>query len=213
MTFSKIANQTGYPFKLMELPYSKNSMEQYISSEAFDYHHGKHHAAYVNNLNRLLEHKAELQQKSLEDIILTSFNSEVSKAIFNNAAQIWNHNFFWHSICNNNATKPEGNFLQKINQDFGSYENFTNQFQELALAQFGSGWVWLISENGKLKIITTSNAELPIIYNQTPLLTCDVWEHSYYIDYRNNRAKYLQQFIEHLANWRFAEQNFLNSIK
>ncbi|KJV57547.1 superoxide dismutase [Orientia chuto str. Dubai] len=147
MTFSKIANQAGYPFKLMELPYSKNSMKQYISSEAFDYHYGKHHAAYVNNLNRLLEHNTEMQQKSLEDIILTTFDNKESAAIFNNAAQIWNHNFFWHSIGNNSIFKPKGDFLKQITQDFGSYEDFADQFQASAVSKFGSGWAWLVLED------------------------------------------------------------------
>ncbi len=216
MIFSKFANQVGYPFKLIELPYGKNLMEPYMKVETFDFHYNKHHQAYVNNLNKLLIDKADMQNKSLEEIIIYSAKDENMKGVFNNAAQIWNHNFFWHSLGprekDKNNQGPSKELLDQINRDFGGYQEFTQKFQESAAGQFASGWAWLVYEAGELKITTTSNADLPIIYHQIPILTCDVWEHAYYLDYRNNRVEYLRVFVEHLINWNFAKENFLNAI-
>lgn len=214
MFFSQYANQKGYPFKLMELPYALESMQPHMSVETFNYHHGKHHATYVHNLNNLLATKPDMQQKSLEEIILASTGDIANKAIFNNAAQVWNHNFFWYSLQNNTKSdEPTGKLLEQINQDFGDYNNFIQNFQDMALKQFGSGWAWLVYDGKKLQIVTTSNAETPLTDRQFPLITCDVWEHAYYVDYRNNRAKYLQQFVSYLANWQFAENNFSHAIQ
>jgi Fe-Mn family superoxide dismutase len=207
--FSQEADQKSYPFILPDMPYDQNALEPYISSETLDYHHKKHHKTYVNNLNNLLsEH--ELQQSRLEEIIHKSNNMKLT-AIFNNAAQVWNHTFYWHSIQPGGGGKPEGDLYNKICQDFGTFENFTTQFKQNGLAQFGSGWVWLVNENGALKIVKTSNAHSPITSQQYPILTCDVWEHAYYIDYRNRRMDYLDIFVEKLINWDFANKNFTNS--
>ncbi|XVN43047.1 MAG: superoxide dismutase [Candidatus Rickettsia vulgarisii] len=207
MTYCNHSNQTSYPFILPELPYGKGDFVPHFSSETFDYHYGKHHQAYVTNLNNLLQNESNWQKKTLEEII-TSLSTDSSKtAIFNNAAQIWNHSFFWHSIKPAGGGKPTGKMLEMINKDFGSYENFVTEFKQAAVSQFGSGWAWLVLNNGKLEIVKTANAETPITKNIKPLLACDVWEHAYYIDYRNKRPDYVSIFIDHMINWEFAEKH------
>jgi Fe-Mn family superoxide dismutase len=207
--FSEISDQNIYPFILPDLPYKQNALEPYITFEAFDYHHKKHHQAYVTNLNNLLvDH--ELRGRSLEDIINIAPSNSL---IFNNAAQVWNHTFYWHSMKPGGVSKPEALLYDKICQDFGSFEIFVEEFKKNGAGQFGSGWVWLVNAGGKLKIVKTSNAETPITQNQFPLFTCDVWEHAYYIDYRNRRPDYLSVFIDKLINWDFANENFINSQK
>ena len=176
-------------FTLPELPFPKNSLTPHISEETFDYHHGKHHAAYVANLNNLVA-GTEFEGKSLEEIIKTS-----SAGIFNNSAQIWNHTFFWNSISPNGGGAPTGKVLDAINESFGSFAAFKEQFTKSAATLFGAGWTWLVKNaDNKLEIIQTSNAGTPLTLGKTPLLTLDVWEHAYYIDYRNARAKYLEAF-------------------
>ncbi len=207
MIFCHKADQQSYPFILPELPYRKDDFVPHFSAETFDYHYSKHHQAYVTNLNNLLQNNQILQKKSLEEIIISSSTNQSEVAIFNNAAQIWNHSFFWHSIKPQGGGKPSGQILKRINQDFGSYENFVTEFKQIAVSQFGSGWAWLVDNNGKLQIIKTSNAETPITKSIKPLLTCDVWEHSYYINYRNNRPDYISAFIDHMINWQFVEEN------
>ncbi|MBH1988794.1 MAG: superoxide dismutase [Myxococcaceae bacterium] len=183
-------------YKLPELPYSKNALAPYISEETLDYHHGKHHQTYVTNLNNLV------QNRPLEELIRTE-----SGAIFNNAAQIWNHTFYWHSLSPQGGQEPKDRVQAAINRDFGSFEAFKNLFTQAALGQFGSGWAWLVQDSaGKLVIRATSNAESPLQTNENPILTCDVWEHAYYIDYRNARAKYVDAWWN-LVNWDFANQN------
>lgn len=188
-------------FTLPPLPYDKNALAPHISAETLEYHHGKHHAAYVNNLNKLIEGKPEAS-KSLEEIIKTS-----EGGIFNNAAQIWNHTFYWSSMKPNGGGEPTGDLADAIKRDFGSFEKFSEEFTSAATTQFGSGWAWLVAADGKLSVTKTPNADLPMKHGQTALLTIDVWEHAYYIDYRNLRPKYIETFLKSLANWDFATEN------
>nr|WP_253307612.1 superoxide dismutase [Rickettsia endosymbiont of Ceutorhynchus assimilis] len=208
MVYCTKSNQTSYPFVLPDLPYDKDSFKPHFRAETFDYHHGKHHQTYVTNLNNLLKDDTELQKMDLEELIAHS-SSNSSYAIFNNAAQIWNHSFFWHSIKPKGGGNPTGKILELINKDFGSFENFREQFKTAAIGQFGSGWAWLIYHDNKLQIIKTANAETPIVNGMKPIIACDVWEHAYYIDYRNKRPDYVDIFIKHMINWEFAERNLI----
>jgi Fe-Mn family superoxide dismutase len=188
-------------FSLPALPYDKSALAPHISAETLEFHHGKHHKAYVDNLNKLVEGKPEAS-KSLEDIIKSS-----EGGVFNNAAQIWNHTFYWHSMKPNGGGQPTGELAQAITRDFGSYEKFAEEFTQAGITQFGSGWAWLVLANGKLQVTKTPNADLPMKHGQKALLTMDVWEHAYYIDFRNARPKYIETFLKHLANWDFALEN------
>lgn len=188
-------------FTLPELPYAKNALEPHISQETLEYHYGKHHAAYVNKLNSLIEGSA-FEGKSLEEIILTS-----EGPIFNNAAQVWNHTFYWHSMRPQGGGDPKGVLASAIEKHFGSIAEFKQKFTDSAINRFGSGWAWLVQkDSGDLEIVSTSNAENPMTSGKKPLLTCDVWEHAYYIDTRNDRAKYVSNFWQ-LVNWDFAANN------
>jgi Fe-Mn family superoxide dismutase len=206
MIFSEEADQAKAPFILPELPYDKDALAPYLTSETLDFHHGKHHNAYVTNLNKLLENH-ELAGKTLEEIILASSGKSDMAGVFNNAAQIWNHTFLWHSMKKNGGGKPNGELLKKIEADFGNYEDFVTKFKEAGATQFGSGWAWLVLDGLNLKIVKTSNAITPITDGLKPLMTCDVWEHAYYIDYRNKRPDYLTAFLDHLVNWDFVSSN------
>jgi Fe-Mn family superoxide dismutase len=189
-------------FTLPPLPYDKNALAPHISGETLDYHYGKHHQAYVTNLNKLVEGKPEAS-KSLEDIILAS-----DGGVFNNAAQIWNHTFYWQSMKPNGGGQPTGDLADAINRDFGSFDKFAEEFTAAATTQFGSGWAWLVlGKDKKLAVTKTPNADLPLKHGQKALLTIDVWEHAYYIDFRNQRPKYIETFLKHLANWDFALAN------
>jgi len=188
-------------FTLPSLPYDKNALAPHISSETLDFHYGKHHQAYVTNLNKLTEGKPEAS-KSLEEIIKTS-----EGGVFNNAAQIWNHTFYWNSLKPNGGGQPTGDLLAAITRDFGSFDKFKEEFSNAAATQFGSGWAWLVLDGGKLSVTKTANADLPLKHGQKALLTIDVWEHAYYIDFRNARPKYIETFLTHLANWDFALEN------
>jgi Fe-Mn family superoxide dismutase len=188
-------------FTLPPLPYDKSALAPHISAETLEYHHGKHHKAYVDNLNKLVEGKPEAN-KTLEEIILSS-----EAGVFNNAAQIWNHTFYWSSMKPNGGGQPTGDLAQAITRDFGSFEQFAAKFTEAGTTQFGSGWAWLVLENGKLAVTKTPNADLPMKHGQKALLTMDVWEHAYYIDFRNARPKYIETFLKSLANWDFAAAN------
>jgi superoxide dismutase len=193
------------PFELPPLPYAKNALEPHISEETINYHYGKHHQTYVNNLNKQLTDNKEFSaDDSLETII-----SKASGGLFNNAAQVWNHTFYWNCLSPNSKSKPEGDLLSAINKAFNSYDNFVKEFTDKATANFGSGWTWLVkNKNRELEIINTSNADTPVRQpNLTPLLTVDVWEHAYYIDYRNARPDYLKHFWE-LVNWSFVAKNY-----
>ena len=209
MTFSSSANQNKYPFSLPELPYSKNDLMPHISSETLEFHHGKHHNSYVVNLNKLLESKLDMHDLSLEEIILKSEKDSSLTGIFNNAAQIWNHSFYWHCMRKGAVSEPSAEFKAVLERDFGSFEKFVEDFKNAALTQFGSGWAWLVmNSDKKLEIVKTPNAGTPITNDQVPLLTCDVWEHAYYVDYRNKRPDYVSTFMSHLINWNFVEKNF-----
>ena len=194
------------PFELPKLPYERNALEPFISEETINYHYGKHHQAYVDNLNKLIA-GSDLADKSLEEIIKISANDPAKTGIFNNAAQIWNHTFYWNSMKPNGGSKPLGDVLAKIESDFGSYDNFVNEFKNAGATQFGSGWAWLVLEDNKLKVTKTANAHTPLTTNAKPLMTMDVWEHAYYLDYQNARPNYIEIFLEKLVNWDFVAKN------
>ena len=187
--------------QLPALPYERDALQPHISAETLDYHYGRHHLAYVNNLNTLIQGTPQADA-SLEEIIRNS-----SGAVFNNAAQIWNHTFYWHSLSPNGGGRPGGRLAEAIGRAFGSFEAFKADFDKSAIGNFGSGWTWLVQRaDGSLGIVNTSNAATPITGSDRPLLTVDVWEHAYYIDYRNARPKYLDAFWQ-LVNWEFAAAN------
>lgn len=189
-------------FTLPELPYAKDALAPHISAETLEFHYGKHHAGYLGKLNAAVEADASLQGKSLEDIIMSA-----SGGLFNNAAQVWNHSFYWNSMSPNGGGAPTGAIADAINAAFGSFEQFKTDFAAAAGGQFGSGWAWLVKDaSGALKIVTTSNAGCPLTDGLTPVLTCDVWEHAYYIDYRNSRPGYVAAWWN-LVNWDFANAN------
>jgi Fe-Mn family superoxide dismutase len=187
-------------FELPALPYASDALQPYMSAETFSFHHGKHHAAYVTNLNKLIE-GTDLASKSLEEIVKATFGDPAKAGIFNNAAQVWNHTFFWESMKPGGGGAPTGAIADKINADLGGYDKFVEAFKTAAATQFGSGWAWLVLENGTLKVTKTSNAENPLVHGQTPLLTLDVWEHAYYLDYQNKRPDFISAYLEHLVNW------------
>jgi Fe-Mn family superoxide dismutase len=192
-------------FQLPPLPYPENAIEPHISARTMQFHHGKHHKKYVDTLNELIA-GTELANKPLEDIIRTTAKEKAKTKIFNNAAQHWNHTFFWQCMApTGTGGQPEGDMKKRIERDFGSYESFQREFTEAAEGQFGSGWAWLVEDSGKLAITTTHDADLPLAHGQKALLTCDVWEHAYYLDYQNDRAGFVEVFLAKLANWRFAK--------
>ena len=188
--------------KLPDLPYAENALEPHISAETLQYHYGKHHATYVDKLNGLIP-GTEFESATLEDIIMKS-----SGGIFNNAAQVWNHTFYWNCMSPNGGGEPSGELADAINSTFGSVDAFKEQFSTSAVNNFGSGWTWLVKNaDGSLEIVNTSNAANPMTDGKQPLLTCDVWEHAYYVDYRNARPKYVESFWN-LVNWEFVSGNF-----
>ena len=188
---------------LPALPYAADALAPFISKETMDYHYGKHHQTYVTNLNNLIK-GTEFAQQSLEEIVRKS-----SGGIFNNAAQAWNHTFFWKSLKPGGGGEPEGALAKAINAKWGSFATFREAFSKSAVGNFGSGWTWLVKKpDGTVDIVNTSNAGTPLSSTDKPLLTIDVWEHAYYIDYRNARAKFVEAFLNNLANWQFAGANF-----
>jgi len=191
---------------LPALPYAESALAPVISANTISFHYGKHHKAYVDSLNKLIA-GTELADAPLEEIIKRTAGNAEKVAIFNNAAQTWNHTFYWHSLKPNGGGKPSAKLGQKIDTDLGGYDKFKEALTMAAMAQFGSGWVWLVSEGGTLKIVKTANADTPLVTGQTPLLTIDVWEHAYYLDYQNRRADYAAAVIDKLLNWEFAAQN------
>ncbi len=190
-------------FELPELPYAKDALAPHMSAETFDYHHGKHHQAYVNNLNKAIE-GTDHEGKSLDDIIAAA---ELNSGLFNNAAQHWNHSFFWKCMKPGGGGAPSGAAADAIGSSFGSIDAFTEQFSNAAATQFGSGWAWLVSDGSKLEIQKTANADLPLKHGSKALLTIDVWEHAYYIDHRNARPKFIETFLTNLVNWDFVNEN------
>ena len=195
------------PFSLPPLPYADTALEPLISANTLSYHYAKHHKTYVDNLNKLVEGK-DLASMSLEEIIHASAGKADMAGVFNNAAQVWNHTFYWNSLKPNGGGKPTGAIAAAIDKDLGGYDKFKADLSAAAVTQFGSGWAWLVSDAGTLKIVKTGNAEVPLTKGQKPLLTIDVWEHAYYLDYQNLRAKYVETLIDKLLNWEFANQNF-----
>lgn len=198
-------------FELPTLPYAKEALEPYISAQTLEFHYGKHHAGYVTNLNNLTK-DTELGDKSLEEVVKTTYGDGAKVGIFNNAAQVWNHTFYWNSMKERGGGTPSGALAAKIDADFGSFEKFKEEFIKTGVGQFGSGWAWLVLDQGTLKITKTLNAENPVVHGQVPLLTMDVWEHAYYLDYQNLRPKYAQTFLDSLVNWDFAAQNYEAAI-
>ena len=192
-------------FELPTLPYDKTALEPHMSAETFDYNHGKHHNAYVTKLNAMVE-GSEWAGKSLDEIIAGS-----EGGLFNQAAQHFNHSFFWKCMKPNGGGAPAGDLADAITRDFGSFEDFKAAFAKAAAGQFGSGWAWLVARGGKLEIMTTANADLPQKHGATPLLTLDVWEHAYYVDYRNARPKFIETFLGQLVNWDFVAENLSNA--
>lgn len=197
---------------LPELPYSKDSLEPHISAETLKFHYEKHHAGYVKKLNELIK-DSEFADQALENIILGSYNKAGKEEIFNNAAQVWNHTFYWNCLKKDSDPASE-EFADKIKESFGSLEDFKKQIKEAAIKQFGSGWAWLVlnTEDQKLEILKTSNADTPLAHKgKEPLFTIDVWEHAYYLDYQNLRPDYVGAVLENLINWDFIETNYQNA--
>jgi Fe-Mn family superoxide dismutase len=189
-------------FELPPLPYAKDALEPHMSAETFNYHYGKHHQAYVNKLNALTEGKPEAS-KTVEELVKST-----EGGLFNQAAQVFNHTFFWNSMKPGGGGAPTGDLADAINRDFGSFDKFKEEFTAAAAGRFGSGWAWLIKDGGKLSVTSTLNADTPLKNGKTCILTLDVWEHAYYIDHRNARPKYIETFLNHLVNWDFAAKNF-----
>ncbi|KAA5607589.1 superoxide dismutase [Roseospira marina] len=192
-------------FELPPLPYDTSALEPHMSAQTLEFHHGKHHNTYVTNLNNMTK-DTPMADMALEDVIMKAW-ADKNTGVFNNAAQVWNHTFFWNGMKAGGGGAPTGAIKDKIDEAFGSFDKFKDEFKAGGAGQFGSGWVWLVLENGTLKIAKTPNAELPMINGQIAILTCDVWEHAYYLDYQNRRPDFLSTFLENLVNWDFANEN------
>ena len=193
-------------YVLAPLPYADNALEPVISANTLSFHYSKHHKTYVDNLNKLVA-GTELEGQSLEQIIRAVAGKADKAGIFNNAAQVWNHMFYWHSLSPNGGGEPASNLKQKIEQSFGSLDTCKKEFANAAMTQFGSGWAWLVQDGDKIVVAKTGNAESPITQNVRPLLTIDVWEHAYYLDYQNRRVDYVNTILDKLINWEFAQAN------
>ncbi len=192
--------------QLPPLPYAEGALEPHYSARTMSFHYGKHHKAYVDNLNKAIA-GTPLESKSVVEIVRSVAGDPGRAAVFNNSAQVWNHTFFWSSMRPGGGGRPSGDLLRKLETAFGSYEKFAEQFKAAAVGRFGSGWAWLVGDGGGLKITSTPNAETPLATGQKALVTVDVWEHAYYLDYQNRRPDFVQAFLEHLVNWDFAAQN------
>jgi Fe-Mn family superoxide dismutase len=193
-------------YELPPLPYDYTALEPAISKTTLEFHHDKHHAGYVTKYNAAVE-GTEFDSKPIEDVIKAVAGDESKTPIFNPGAQAWNHTFYWNSMKPNGGGTPPGELAQKIEADFGSFEQFKEAFKAAGTGQFGSGWAWLVLENGTLKVTKTLNADNPLTKGQTPLLTMDVWEHAYYLDYQNQRGTYIDAFLDQVVNWEFAAEN------
>jgi Fe-Mn family superoxide dismutase len=191
--------------KLPELPYDKAALGPYISAKTLEFHYGKHHAGYVEKLSGLVK-GAPLAEETLENIIKKTAKDASQSAIFNNAAQVWNHSFYWQGMKKGGGGIPSGAIVDKIKADFGGYDKFIEEFKKAGLGQFGSGWAWLVVKDGKLAVMKTSNADTPIAHGIKPLLTIDVWEHAYYLDYQNKRGDYIDAYVKNLINWDFVNK-------
>jgi Fe-Mn family superoxide dismutase len=197
---------TSGPFQLPPLPWDQAALDPVISARTIEFHYGKHHRAYVTNLNGLVQ-GTKFADMPLEQVVLQSAQGDENKKIFNNAAQVWNHTFFWNCLKKGGGGKPAGTIAQRIESDCGGYDNFKKKLTETAVGTFGSGWAWLVEKNGKLDIVSTSNAGNPMTSGATPILTIDVWEHAYYLDYQNRRPDFVNAVIDKLLNWDFATEN------
>lgn len=193
------------PISLPELPYAMDALEPHMSRRTLEFHHGKHHKSYVDKTNKLIA-GTKLENAMLEEIMRAAADDENQVDLFNNAAQVWNHNFFWKCLTPGGGKLTDGKLTGLLQDEFGSLNGFNSAFQEAATGRFGSGWAWLVYKNGNLQIMSTANAGNPMQSGLTPLLTCDVWEHAYYLDYQNARAKFVETFLEHLVNWPFVEK-------
>ncbi|MEQ8860533.1 MAG: superoxide dismutase [Pseudomonadales bacterium] len=193
--------------ELPKLPYADNALDPVISGDTLGFHYGKHHQKYVNTLNELLEREDELASLTLEDLIRETVNDDGRGKLFNQAAQTWNHTFYWNSMRPGGGGKPTGALKDRIDADLGGYDAFRKAFTGAATSQFGSGWAWLVVVDGKLAVTSTSDAMTPLAHGSTPLLTIDVWEHAYYLDYQNRRPDYVAAWLDKLVNWEFAAQN------
>ncbi len=191
---------------LSKLPFEPAELEPHISARTFEFHHGKHHQAYVDNTNKLIA-GTELEKADLVTIIKSASASPASSGLFNNAAQVYNHAFYWECLRPGGGGRPYGKIAGMIETDLGGYDQFAAEFKNAGITQFGSGWAWLVLDNGKLRIVKTANADTPLVHGLKPLLTVDVWEHAYYLDYQNRRPDYLQVFIDKLINWDFVNGN------
>ncbi len=205
MTLATAQDKAGDVFTLPELPFAKNALEPHMSAETFDYHHGKHHNAYVVKANELIQGTG-LEDLPLEEVVRQA-KAKGLGPLFNNVGQHFNHSFFWQCMKPQGGGEPTGALLEKINASFGSFDKFKEDFVNGGIGQFGSGWVWLVENGGKLEIVKTANAETPLTEGKKPLLVCDVWEHAYYIDFQNRRPDFLKSFLENLVNWDFVASN------
>jgi Fe-Mn family superoxide dismutase len=190
------------PILFPDLPYPKDALEPFISAKTLEFHHGKHHRAYVDNANKMIA-GTPLENEDVTTIIKRTFGDQSKAGIFNNVAQAWNHSFFWQCMKKGGGKQPSGEIAKRIQSDLGGYDKFAEEFKNAGVTQFGSGWAWLILDGGRLKIVKTSNAENPVAEGKKPLLVVDVWEHAYYLDYQNRRPDFLTAFIENLINWDF----------
>ncbi|MBC8157915.1 MAG: superoxide dismutase [Alphaproteobacteria bacterium] len=193
-------------FELPALPYAKDALAPHISANTLDFHYGKHHNTYVVNLNNLTEN-SPLNSASVDEVIKEVAGQTDKIGVFNNAAQVWNHTFYWHCMKPGGGGAPSGELAAEIDKAFGGLDKFLEEFKTAAVTQFGSGWAWLVADGGSLKIAKTGNADTPIAHGQTPLLTVDVWEHAYYLDFQNRRPDYVQSFLDNLINWDFVAEN------
>jgi Fe-Mn family superoxide dismutase len=194
------------PVTLPDLPYGKSALEPHISARTLEFHYGKHHKGYVDKTNAAIE-GTDLAGTSLEAIIQAAANDPARKGLFNNAAQAWNHSFFWQCMRPGGGGRPSGRISERIEADFGGYPKFVEAFKNAGATLFGSGWAWLTLKGGKLNLLQGANADTPLIHGEKPLLVVDVWEHAYYLDYQNRRADFLQAFLDHLINWDFVKMN------
>jgi Fe-Mn family superoxide dismutase len=194
------------PFVLPPLPYAEDALDPFISSKTMSFHYGKHHKTYFEKLNKAVEGN-KLAEMKLEDVIVETAKDTAMASTFNNAAQAWNHTFYWKSMKPKGGGEPSGKLADMLKSDLGGMEGFRKEFGDAANGQFGSGWAWLVVENGKLRVVKTGNADTPIAHGGKPLLVIDVWEHAYYLDYQNKRADYVTAYLEHLVNWEFATAN------
>ena len=212
--FAGAATDSQGPFTLTPLPYETGALTPYISATTLEFHHGKHHKAYVDKANKLVAESSDpdLKDSVIEHIVVRASRNPELTELFNSAAQAWNHSFFWQCLTPNGGKKPTGALAKKLDADLGGFDGFAKKFEDAAAKQFGSGWAWLVMDCGKLKVIKTGNADMPLVHGQIPLLTLDVWEHAYYLDYQNRRPDYIKAVIQNLLNWEFAEANLEHAL-